>query len=484
MNEQATAPDLRPEEVPTPPRPIDGFEPIVGAERFAELRARAAETVERLGDHTFWNINSTARGGGVAEMLGPLVGYARGLGIDARWLAIQGEPAFFAVTKRIHNLLHGAPGDGGELGGAERAIYEDVLARNLDDLVALIRPGDIVLLHDPQTAGLVGPLRDLGATVVWRSHIGTDEPNELVAHAWAFLRPYVELAHATVFTRQTYVPDFLADAVVRLIPPSLDPFSAKNRHLEASTTRAIALTLGVVADGRTGHAPTFAGEDGSPRRIDRAADIVRSGPAPSPDAPLVVQVSRWDRLKDPIGVMHGFADHAVTRTDAHLALVGPSVAGVADDPEGAEVFNECLDAWQQLPSAARRRVQLVTLPMRDLEENAVMVNALQRHAVVVVQKSLREGFGLTVAEAMWKSRPVIGSATGGITDQILHAETGLLVPPMDLDAYGGALVELLDAPDRAAAMGKAAHERAAREFTGPRHLLQYAALVADLRADG
>src|SRR5262249_32663600 len=171
---------------------------------------------------------------------------------------------------------------------------------------------------------------------------------------------------------------------------------------------------------------------------------------------VVVQVSRWDRLKDMAGVMRGFAEHALPEQDAYLMLVGPSVSGVTDDPEGAEGYAECLTQWGHLPARAREQGVLVTLPVDDVEENAAMVNAIQRRSMVIVQKSLAEGFGLTVAEGMWKGRPVIGSAVGGIVDQIADG-TGILLPdPTDLAAFGSNLAWLLARPEEAARMGAAA----------------------------
>src|SRR5262249_16947488 len=177
---------------------------------------------------------------------------------------------------------------------------------------------------------------------------------------------------------------------------------------------------------------------------DGRASITGDGPL-DPRLPLVIQVSRWDRLKDMFGVMKGFADGVVGRVDANLALVGPSVAGVADDPQGEMVLRECIAGWQALPPEARARIRLVSLPMEDVEANALMVNALQRSSTVVVQKSLAEGFGLTVAEAMWKAKPVVASAVGGIVDQIVSDEHGLLIDdPRDEAAFGRAVRRLLD----------------------------------------
>ena len=468
-------------EVPIQALPLDRFLPLLGTGAGEALVSAAARARDLFEGRTIWNVNSTATGGGVAEMLQPLIAYTRGAGVNARWMVIGGDPEFFAITKRLHNLFHGQPGDAGPLADAEREHYEAVIAANAGELQALVQPGDIVLLHDPQTAGLVPVMRATGATTVWRSHIGVDRTNPAVELAWAFLRRYVEQADVCVFSRREYVPEWL-DGDIRIIAPSIDPFSTKNEDMDTDTVRAIVGHVGVIVDPATATIPAFTRRDGSPGRVDRCADIVRAGPPPLPDDQLVVQVSRWDRLKDMAGVMRGFAGCS-DLAGAHLALVGPNVSGVTDDPEGPEVLDECIDIWRNLPHSARIRIQLVCLPMTDVEENAAIVNAIQRHAAVVVQKSLAEGFGLTVAEAMWKSRPVIGSRVGGIQDQVVDGETGvLLTDPHDLDTFGNALQRLLADPARASAMGAAGRQRAIRHFLGSRHLMQYVDVFADLIA--
>jgi trehalose synthase len=195
----------------------------------------------------------------------------------------------------------------------------------------------------------------------------------------------------------------------------------------------------------------------------------------------LLQVSRWDRLKDMAGVMRAFADHVVPG-GGYLMLAGPAVSGVADDPEGAAVYGECLLQWHDLPPAARARILLVTLPLDDIDENAAMVNALQRHATVIAQKSLAEGFGLTVSEGMWKGRPVIGSAVGGIIDQIADG-TGILLPdPTDLEAFGQAVRLLFADQAKATRLGLAAHAYVRENYLGDIHLMRYAQLLGALIA--
>jgi trehalose synthase len=219
--------------------------------------------------------------------------------------------------------------------------------------------------------------------------------------------------------------------------------------------------------------------EAGPISVRHRADIVQDEPVPV-DSPLILQVSRWDRLKDHPGVLKSFATHVPLNLNAHLLLAGP--ASVGDDPEGREVLVDVLDAWEGLPDEVRRRTHLAILPLDDLVENALVVNALQRRADVVVQKSLAEGFGLTVAEAMWKRRPVVASRVGGIQDQIVDGQNGLLVLPTDLKAFGHAISTLIQDAGFADAIGYAAHERIRTRFLPPHFLAAHLELIADVLA--
>lgn len=444
--------------------------PVIGPERLGELFRMAAATRERLDGHRVVNVNSTATGGGVAELLTTLLGYARGIGIDADWLVIRGEPAFFAVTKRLHNWLHGSPGDGGAMGTAERKAYERVTRVNAAAVLAHVRPGDVAIVHDPQPAGLVPLLVGHGARVVWRCHVGIDRPNEWTDRAWDFLRPLVEPAHAYVFSRGAFAPPFLDPRRLSIIAPSIDPLSPKNEELSRTDVSSLLASADLIERPRRG----------SPLgRLASPAYVVREGAAPSARTPLVVQISRWDRLKDMGGVLEGFARHVPADAGAHLVLAGPAFSGVADDPEAEENWNEVVEAWRELPARDRQRTHLALIPMQDPVENALVVNALQRRAAIVVQKSIAEGFGLTVAEAMWKARPVIGSAVGGISDQLVDGTSGVLLrDPRDLAAFGRALSELLADPHERRRLGLNARRRASAYFLPDRHLLNYAHLLA------
>jgi trehalose synthase len=473
--------DLQPSDVHLDPLPLDRWKALLAPERWTRMEETVRRGRSQLDGRRFWCVNSTAKGGGVAEMLRTLLSYARGAGIDARWAVVAGEPEFFRVTKRIHNLVHGSPGDGGELGNAEREVYDKVTRANLGGLLERIQPGDPVILHDPQTAGLVAPLREHGARVVWRSHIGAETPNEHVAAAWAFIAPYVRDADALVFSRHPYVPAELDGDGTVVIPPSIDPFAPKNQDLGADVARAILLRAGLVA-GDDGRAPAeFHHLDGSRAAIEHHVELLDGGAPPEADRPLVVQVSRWDRLKDHLGVMQGFAGRTLDEADADLVLAGPDARSVADDPEGQEALEEILRACQALPEHRRRRVHVASLPMDDLDENAAIVNALQRHATIVVQKSLEEGFGLTVTEAMWKARPMVASQVGGIREQVQDGRTGVLLPdPHDLDAFGNALAALLGDTDRAHQLGEAGRRHVLDHFLHDRHFTQYVNLLDQL----
>jgi trehalose synthase len=455
-------------------------------ERFQELLgddyddvADAIETADAaFAGRTIWHVNSTARGGGVAELLRSLLAYTRGAGVDSRWAVIAGDPEFFAITKRIHNRLHGSVGDGGALGAHERTHYEATLARAADGLSKLVGPDDIVFLHDPQTAGLVAPMKERAAIVIWRCHVGLDDPNGVSRDTWRFLAPFVERADAKVFSRPSFVWDVLGEDDVWIVPPSIDAFSAKNQDLASEAVDAIVAVIGLGPGGARGE-PHFIRPDGSVGRVERVAEIEQGEPVPA-DAILTTQVSRWDALKDPLGVLRGFVE-CVPDPRCHLLLAGPANGAVADDPESVTVLADVLAARERLEPDVRVRVHVASLPMDDIDENAAMVNAIQRRSDVVVQKSLQEGFGLTVAEAMWKGKPVVAAARGGIRDQIVDGESGiLLADPADLTAYGAAVRQLTEDPEERGRIGSAARRSVTESFLGTRQLLQYMELLRGL----
>jgi trehalose synthase len=462
--------------------PLDRLAALLEPERAERLGAYAARARDLLDGRIVWNVNATATGGGVAEMLQSLLAYGQGAGVNARWLVLDGTPDFFMLTKRIHNVLHGSPGDGGALGDAERATYEEVLAKNLEHLLRFVRSGDVVVLHDPQTAGLIPGLRDTGAHVVWRCHIGRDTPTDVTDVGWAFLKPYVEQAAALIFSRPAYVPDWADQNKVWIIPPSLDPFTAKNGEIPPGDVDAVLHHAGLALTTERHGRFLFRRRDGSTGIVRPHARLIDGDQVLPGHARLVLQVSRWDHLKDMAGVLTAFADHLPDLPDdVHLMLAGPETAGVTDDPEGAAVLEECRALRLQRSADVQHRIHLCNIPMDDVDENAYLVNALQRHAAVVVQKSLVEGFGLTVTEPMWKGRPVIASRVGGIQDQIVDGESGLLLDdPADLYAFGKALDRVLSDDDLATRLGENARERVRDRYLGDRHLMQYVDLFEQL----
>ena len=462
--------------------PLDRLANLLAPDR-AERLAKYASVARRLLDgKTVWNLNATATGGGVAEMLQSLLAYSRGTSVDARWLVLNADAEFFAITKRLHNVLHGSAGDGGDLGDSEQRHYQAVLDTNLDALRSRVRPGDIVLAHDPQTAGLISGLQAIGAHVVWRCHVGRDTTTPLTDLGWSFLRPHIEGADAFIFSRRVYAPAWVQPDRLWVIPPSLDPFSAKNAALEAGQVNAALRQAGLVSTREDHGSLSFKRRDGSPGEVRSHTGLILDGEPIPAEARIVLQVSRWDRLKDMTGVLIGFADHIdLIPDDVHLLLAGPEVSGVSDDPEGAEVLEESLRAWRRLRPAIRSRVHLTCLPMDDGDENAHLVNALQRYASVVVQKSLVEGFGLTVTEPMWKARPVVASAVGGIQDQIIDGVHGLLLEdPEDLATFAATVARVVDDAHLGVRLGESAAERVREEFLGDRHLSQYVDLFEEL----
>lgn len=429
-------------------------------------RARTLLTGRRL-----WNVSATA-GGGVGELLRTLLPYVRDAGIDARWLVLDGDEEFFRIITRLHHVLHAHPGDGGPLGAEEMAHYDRVLARNLDEVRENVAAGDVVLLHDPATAGLAPELRRRGAVVVWRCHLGTDATDGLTDVAWAFLEPSVAQAHRVVLSRATYRPGFLDAGVVRVISPSVDPLSPKNRRLGPAEAQRLLQEAGLLTAGEGGPA-------GAAADVPAGATMRAGGPVPA-NARMLLQVSRWDRLKDMTGLLIAFDEGFENLPgDVHLLLAGEEVA--PHDSAAAAVLADCLQMWEGLEPAVRERAHVACLPLADREHNALLVNALQRRAAVIVQKSLAEGFGLTVAEALWKGRPVVATSVGGIQDQIADGANGLLVrSPTDLQGLVAAVARLLAEPAFAEQLGVAAHDRVRRDFLSDRHLLQYVDLLDEL----
>jgi trehalose synthase len=395
------------------PTSIADYECLIGAERVDRILSKARQ----LSDLRIVNVSSTYYGGGVAEMLSSLTLLANAAGIKTGWRVIQGRPDFFSVTKKIHNALQGAAINLSDLKTQiyEEVAYENALRNHIDH--------DLVIVHDPQPLPLIRHYRKK-APWIWRCHVDLSHPN---AELWSYLVPLIERYDAVVLSLPEYAQKLLVPQ--RFILPAIDPFSTTNKDL----------TECEIAD-RLAH-----------------YDIPT-------DRPLVVQVSRFDKWKDPQGVIEAF-QIARKEVDCTLVLVG-NVA--TDDPEGHDVF-------ASLCQCADERIRILSV------QDSALVNALQRTAAVVVQKSIREGFGLTVAEAMWKGTPVIGGNVGGIKHQIQDGVNGFLVDSIDQAA--ARIVQLLKDRSLASRLGKAARESVRSRYLMTRQIEEWLDLMGSFEVN-
>ena len=458
--------------------PLDDYQAHIHlSEGVRSLRTEARSLVPQLDGRTVWMVNSTARGGGVAEMMPRMITIFRELGVDVRWAVIgSGNPDFFRLTKRLHNLIHGS-GDPA-LTAADRTVYEAVSRENAEALRPHVRPGDLLVVHDPQPLGSGAILRrDLDVRAVFRCHIGLDRSTPQTQAAWEFLKPHADVYDHAVFTAPEYIPDFLAGRA-GIIRPAIDPLSHKNRDLHVQRLVGILCNAGLVVEQH----PVV------PARY--AALTTRLAPdgsfAPATDAedvgllfrPIVTQISRWDRLKGFKPLLEGFlrlkqrARSVAARTQhrrrletVRLVMAGAEPAGVADDPEAQEVLQELTAAYTALAPASQADIALISLPMAVRKENELIVNALQRCSSVVVQNSLQEGFGLTVTEAMWKRAAVLGSRGCGIRQQIRDGVDGRLIQdPEDPEEIAARLDALLEDVAMRIQLGQNAQRRVNAEF--------------------
>lgn len=378
---------------------FDDYESIVGSSELDELRTLAREVKGK----TVKMVNSTAVGGGVAEMLARLVPLLNELEIQTHWDVITGDRTFFEVTKAFHNALQG--GDY-ELTDADHRTYLSYNEQNRRRLQFL---EDLIVIHDPQPAALIQPRPTSHGRWVWRCHIDLSNPNPRV---WGFLRPLIEQYNAAVFSSQVFTRELSIPQY--LFYPCIDPLSEKNKPLEADVIQAVCDEF----------------------NIDRSR-------------PIVTQVSRFDRAKDPVGVVQAFK-LARKHVDCQLVLAGGSAT---DDPEGAAVLNEVREAVGNDPD-----IIILDLPPSAPRE----INALQSASTIIVQKSVREGFGLTVTEALWKAKPTIASAVGGIPNQVIHKFTGMLVHSVEECAEQ--IRYLLTNPEFAAQLGHNGREHVKENF--------------------
>lgn len=404
------------------------------------------------------HVNATPAGGGVAELLTGLVPAQQRTGTNVGWAVIGGTTGFYAVTKYLHHLLHGHADPGRLEQPGFLGEYREVLAAQAPWFARQAGPGDVFVLHDPQTLGLAPALRATGARLVWHCHIGVERPLPGPAAVWRAFSGDLDALDALVTTRREFAPPEDPARELFVVPPAVDPEAPKNRKLRP----------GEVAEVLDGVGLTSAGG------VSRVAAVEQEAPLPA-EARVVVQVSRWDPLKDMPGVLRCVA--ALPR-DVHLVLVGTDPAGVSDDPEGQAVLDEVRAGVARLEAPDRRRVHLVKTATAPAREAALVVNAVQRRADVVLQKSLEEGFGLTVTEAMIKGRPVVATRVGGMREQITDGVDGLLADPEDVAAAREALRTLLDDPSRARAMGERARDTALRRYTMARLVEDYRKITA------
>jgi trehalose synthase len=413
------------ERVPLLEKQLDDYADVVGPETIERIR----ELARPLEGKRILHINATAYGGGVAELLSTHVPLLRSLGIDAEWQVMHGSDEFFAVTKQVHNGLQGADIEW------TAAMQRTYLEKVLDNSLLLDERFDYVVVHDPQPAALLNFLRDDpnlsadGTKWIWRCHIDLTAANPKV---WEFFRPFVELHHASVWTMPQFVPASLNMERVVHAPPCIDPLSVKNLELPMPFCLEIAKQYGI-----------------------------------DPNRPIVCQVSRYDPWKDPIGVIEAFRTVRSQVTDAQLVLAGSMAT---DDPEGFKVWEDT--------EAARAGDRDIYLLSNLHQVGAVQINAFQRIASVMVQKSLREGFGLTVSEALWKGRPVVGGRAGGITLQIREGFDGFLVDTVEDCA--ARIIDLLADPVGADAMGSQGREHVRKNFLSTRELEDWLRLFGEL----
>jgi trehalose synthase len=415
------------ERVPLLEKHIDDYSGIVGPEVIERIRELAAP----LQGARVLHVNATAYGGGVAELLATHVPLLRSIGIDADWQVIHGSDEFFGVTKAVHNGLQGADIDW--TSQMQRVYLEKVL----DNALQMDCDYDFVVIHDPQPAAMLSFLRDRlsesnpDTRWIWRCHIDLTEANPAV---WEFFRPFVQMHDASVWTMPEFVPESLDMDLVVHAPPCIDPLSVKNLDLAVPFCQELAKQYGL--------------------------DVHR---------PIVTQVSRFDPWKDPVGVIEAFRVVRERVPDAQLLLAGSMAT---DDPEGFKVWDDTEEA-----RAGDRDIFLLS----NLHQvGSVQINAFQRVSDVVLQKSLREGFGLTVSEALWKGRPVIGGRAGGIKLQIRDGFDGWLVD--SVEECASRTIDLLADPVGADAMGAQGREHVRGNFLSTRELEDWLRLFRDLRA--
>jgi len=442
-----------------------------------ELRDEAASRMSVLKGRRLVMVNSTAQGGGVAEMLPRVVTILRELGLPTEWVVMgTDDQDFFQLTKKLHNSIHGVGNP--EFTDDERKLYEKVNSENAGQLKDHLRPGDILVVHDPQPMAMASVAQEIGAATIWRCHIGLDEHVPATRAAWTFLKPYAEAYEHGVFTAPEYIPDFFAGRA-SIIHPALDPLSDKNRDLSPHGLTGVLCNAGLFLAHHPVVTPAY---ENKAKRLQPDGEF---GPALQTEdlgllfRPVITQVSRWDRLKGWLPLLEAFihlkrtmherdgltAIHRRRLDLTRLVLAGPDPAAIQDDPEGQEVIAELCERYKQIPPEIQRDVAIVSLPMDSRKENALIVNALQRVSTVVVQNSIQEGFGLTATEAMLKGRALLVSHACGLRQQVRDEIDGRMCHnPDDPIALASFLDGMLAHPDLRGIWCRNAQRRAFDEF--------------------
>ncbi len=394
---------------------INDYAAIVGQDVIEELSILG----DKLRGKTVQNINSTAVGGGVAEILTRMVPLLKQLGVNARWDVIRGDEKFFTITKKFHNALHGVNED---ISSDDLSYFLGVNRENAEGMNSF---NDVVFIHDPQPIALIEKKKDMGEKWVWRCHIDFTDPQPDIMN---FLKSYIEKYDSAVFSAPAFSRDINIPQI--LISPSIDPLSDKNRELMPEMIDSVIERFG----------------------IDK-------------DRPIVTQISRFDYLKDPLGVIEVYKK-VKKYIDCQLVIAG---GGATDDPEGMKVLDEVRARAEDDPD-----IHVILLPPgSDIE-----INALQRGSSVILQKSLKEGFGLTVSEGLWKAKPVIASAVGGIPLQITHKHSGIL--SHSIEGTSHYLKQLLNEPEYAEKLGVNGKEHVKNNFLITRHIRDYLLLFLSL----
>ncbi|NNL07723.1 MAG: glycosyltransferase [Croceitalea sp.] len=451
--------------------------------------------IGQLKGSTIWMVNSTAIGGGVAEMLPSQMRILRELGVSIEWLVIEAkDQAFFGLTKRIHNAIHGS-GDG-IFTEEDRKVFERVNQQNLEVALSMINDGDTIVIHDPQPMPLAAMIKkNKQVSLIWRCHIGLDRKTKVTKAVWSFLAPYLSSYDHYVFSLQEYVPKILR-ANTSIIPPAIDPLSHKNRALQLHKCIGILFQSGIIDDGKKilyhkyKHQVRRVMPDGSfdrPNAKNELNFIYR---------PIVTEISRWDRLKGFKELMQAFIKikldnrkHGDPKSLEYkriemslLVLGGPDPAFVSDDPEGQEVLQELIQEYQNIDAQLQNDIAILLLPLDNPKENALIVNALQLSSSIVVQNSIQEGFGLTATEAMWKKTPVLVSGAAGLRFQVEHNKNGKInEDPTDIVSLSKTLAYMLNHPKERDKWAFNGQLRVIQNFTLFNQLVQWLNLLAKTR---